>query len=353
MRKTINDLLRDNIKKLTSYQSARDEFSGTANIYLDANENPFPALYNRYPDPHQKELKLELSKINNVVPSNVFIGNGSDEIIDLLIRAFCKPGKDSIVTLSPSYGMYDVSAAVNDVEVIKYKLDSNFNMDASQLLKACTKDTKIIFLCSPNNPSGNAFPLEDILFLIDNFEGIVAVDEAYIDFCENDSLVAHIKTYTNLIVMQTLSKAFGCAALRVGMAFADKEMIAVLNKIKPPYNVNGLSQIKAIDVLKNQAAIKDNINEILNQRSYLAVSLTAYKEVLKVYPSQANFLLVKVLDANKLYNYMISKGIVIRNRHGQWNCDNCVRITIGTAEENQTLLNNLNKLYHAEDIVFG
>jgi histidinol-phosphate aminotransferase len=353
MRNSINDLLRDNIKKLTAYKSARDEYTGTANIYLDANENPFPKTNNRYPDPHQTELKIELSKMRSITPNNIFIGNGSDEIIDLLIRAFCNPGKDNIVTLEPSYGMYEVCAAVNDIEVVKYKLDCNFNIEPNQLLKACTKDTKIIFLCSPNNPSGNAFASDDLLFVIKNFEGIVAVDEAYIDFCKNESLIHHIENSKNLIVLQTLSKAFGCASLRIGIAYADENLIAVLSKIKPPYNINGYSQSNALRVLKEISLIKNNIDEILTQRDYLAVALTAYREVKKVFPSQANFLLVKVLDAQALYDYLISKGIVIRNRHGQWNCDNCVRITIGTAKENQTLLSNLNEFYHAEDIVFG
>ncbi len=353
MIRNIKDLLRDNIKHLEPYKSARVDFKGFAEIYLDANESPYPSSYNRYPDPHQLDLKKEISKKKNVPVANIFFGNGSDEIIDLLIRAFCNPGKDKILTLDPTYGMYAVCASVNDVGVIKLKLDKNFGFKAENLLSMCNDEVKIIFICSPNNPSGNAFSTEEILSIVENFEGIVVLDEAYIDFSKYSSLISYVNSFCNLVVLQTLSKAYAGAALRIGMAYADEDIIEVLNKIKPPYNISGLSQKEALRLIQNTDDVMVHVSEIKAERERVEVELKSYKEVLGIYPSETNFLLVRVVDATTLYGFLIKKGIVVRNRHGQWNCDNCLRITIGTKAENQFLLKNLNEYYNAEDIVFG
>jgi histidinol-phosphate aminotransferase len=353
MTKDINKLLRDNIREMSPYSSARDEFTGKAEIYIDANENPFDYRYARYPDPYQYKLKEKISKVRSMPVENIFIGNGSDEIIDLVIRAFCNPGKDNIVSMNPSYGMYKVSASLNDVKLKMVDLDSHFQLGFEKLKEEMDTETKVIFLCSPNNPSGNCLPIDEMLLLVKTFHGIVVIDEAYIDFCNQNSMKKYIHEHNNLLVMQTMSKAYGSASLRLGVAYAHEDIITILNKIKPPYNISVPAQEEGIAMLDKIERLEEEIEIIKNERERLTLELTAYKEVLQVYPSQANFLLVKVKDANALYTHLMGKGIIIRNRHGQKNCDNCVRITIGNPEENRKLINELNEYYHAEDIVFG
>jgi histidinol-phosphate aminotransferase len=349
----INNKLRANIRTLKPYTTARDEYKGSAEVYIDANENPFGKDYSRYPDPYQYKLKERIAEIKAVDQRNIFIGNGSDEIIDLVFRAFCNPGVDNVLALDPSYGMYQVSASINDITIKKIALDSNFELDFQDIYSAIDEKTKAIFLCSPNNPSGNCFPPDEMLELVSKFDGIVVIDEAYIDFCNQDSMKNYVLEYNNLVVMQTLSKAYGLAALRLGVGIMHEELIGVFNKIKSPYNISLSSQQAGLEALKDTEIIKEEIINIIEERERMKVELTAYAEVKQIYYSEANFLLVKVVDANELYNYLINNGIIVRNRHGQKNCDQCVRITIGTKEENQKLLQKLNEYYHAEDIVFG
>jgi histidinol-phosphate aminotransferase len=351
--KDINKILRDNVRKMQPYSSARDEFKGSADIYIDANENPFNDKYSRYPDPYQHELKSKLTAIRGIAEENIIIGNGSDELIDLVIRAFCNPGRDNILSMNPSYGMYKVSASLNDVALKLVDLNQYFQLDFAQLKAAIDVNTKVIFLCSPNNPSGNTLPMNEMIKLVEDFDGIVVIDEAYIDFTQTPSMNQYIGKYNNLLVMQTMSKAFSSAALRLGVGYAHTDIIKILNKIKPPYNINLPAQIEGINMLNKIEQLRAEIEIIISERDRLALELTAYKEVVQVYPSEANFLLVKVEDANALYNHLMNKGIITRNRHGQKNCDNCVRITIGTPEENRALLQTLNEYYHAQDIVFG
>jgi histidinol-phosphate aminotransferase len=347
----IQNLVRENVKKLKPYSSARDEFKGSAEVFIDANENPYDNGYNRYPDPRQLKLKAKISHWRKVPMENIFIGNGSDEVIDLVIRAFCNPGVDNVVGFNPSYGMYDVSAGINDVELIKVDLKPDFTLDFQALYDAITSHTKVVFLCSPNNPSGNEIPYKDVIQFIANVNALVVVDEAYIDFAYQESLINKINDLPNLLVMQTLSKAMGSAALRIGMGFAQKSVIDVLNKIKPPYNISEASQVEALKVFDRLDEINNQTTKIKSERSRLRMEFTRYKQVKDIFPSAANFILIRVDDANKLYNYLTSEGIIVRNRHGQKHCDNCIRVTVGTPDENDLLIYKLDEYYHAENIV--
>lgn len=330
----LEKLVRQNILDLKPYSSARDEFSGRDGVFLDANENPFGDL-NRYPDPQQKALKNKLSEIKSIPAEQIFIGNGSDEIIDLLFRIFCNPGKAKALTFSPTYGMYEVSAAINDVELIKTPLNGDFQIDFESAESSINQQNlKIIFICSPNNPTGNSIlNLEQIL---ETFEGIVVVDEAYIDFSENESYLSKIAQYPNLIVLQTLSKAWGLAAARVGAAFASTDIIALLNKVKPPYNISQLNQQAALKALGNREVFEKQKTLILAQKEILKTQLLNLPAVLKIYPSDTNFLLVEVVDADKIYEELVNKQVITRNRNKE--VANCLRITVGSPEENQQLL---------------
>lgn len=343
----IQDLIRPSIKALKPYSSARDEFKGSKEnlIFLDANENPFENGVNRYPDPQQLELKGLISDIKNVSKDNILLGNGSDEVLDLLIRMFCEPSKDNIIILPPTYGMYEVLANVNAVETFKINLsDETFQPEAATILEAANGNSKILFICSPNNPTGNSFKASTIEFLLKNFKGIVVIDEAYIDFSNEASWLDKLQQFPNLVVTQTLSKAFGMAGIRLGMCFASAEIIATLNKIKPPYNINQLTQDKAIEGLKKMTLVNSQISCLLDERTALIKALKKVDFIKKVYPSDANFLLVKVDDANKRYGQLIDFGIVIRNRTTQPLCNNCLRLTVGTKEENNRLIEHLKTL---------
>ena len=335
----LNKLVRENVKKLTPYSSARDEFKGKSGIFMDANENPFGNL-NRYPDPYQKELKSSVSKFKGVPEENIFLGNGSDEIIDLCFRVFCNPGKDKVLTFTPTYGMYEVSASINDIEILKVKLDENFQIDIKKADPYLTdKNLKLIFVCSPNNPTGNCMNYSDIEYIINSFHGIVVIDEAYIDFSDKPSFIKLVQKYPNLILMQTFSKAFGLAAVRVGMAFTNPAIIQYFNKIKPPYNISTINQKAALLKLEKIEDYKNQISKIKRERERLSKSLKKMKITEKVYPSDANFLLVKVTNADYIYKALVAKNIIIRNRSGVIN--NCLRITVGTRSENNKLINEL------------
>lgn len=342
----LQTLLRPNIEKLVPYSSARDEFHGEARIFLDANENsigsPLVKWYNRYPDPYQQKLKQKISQVKGVPPENIFIGNGSDECIDLLYRSFCNPGKDNVIILPPTYGMYEVSAAINDVEVRKAPLLENFQLDLLHMETLVDEHTKIIWICSPNNPTGNAMQHEDIETILNNFNGLVVVDEAYINFARQRSFISLLNEYPNLVVMQTLSKAWGLAGLRLGMAFASAEIVSVLNKVKPPYNISEPVQDLVLQALDRLEEVNEMIREIVRERERLATALKALSLVQHVYPSDANFLLVRVADARAVYGYLLANQIVVRDRSKVMLCDNCLRITVGTARENDELLNVLN-----------
>jgi histidinol-phosphate aminotransferase len=336
----INKLVRKNILSLKPYSSARDEFSGTDGVFLDANENPFGEL-NRYPDPHQKELKTKLSRIKSVPVENIFVGNGSDEVIDLTFRIFCKPGKDKALIFTPTYGMYEVSAEINDVELIKVPLTDSFQIDFKTLENYIDEENlKLIFICSPNNPTANS--LENIENVLQKFNGIVIVDEAYIDFSKASSFLSKISLYPNLIVMQTFSKAWGLAAARVGMAFSNDLIISLYNKVKPPYNVSGPNQKEALRALENVAEFEKRKSIILKQKTWLQNQLADLAVVIKIYPSDANFLLVEMTDANRIYNELVNQKVITRNRHNV--VKNCIRITVGSPEENRILIDALNKL---------
>jgi histidinol-phosphate aminotransferase len=341
---TLEKLVRKNVLKLKPYSSARDEFQGTASVYLDANENPYPSPFNRYPDPHQTKLKEKIAGIKNVLVNQIFLGNGSDEPIDLLIRAFCEPGADNILIAQPTYGMYTVSAEINNIEIKAVNLSSEFDIDVDSILETVNDHTKLIFLCSPNNPSGNLLNPEKIKQVLTQFQGIVIVDEAYIDFTNYPGFVPLIDTYPNLVVLQTLSKAWGLAALRLGMCFAGAEIIAILNKIKPPYNINILSQQTALEELHFEVRKNRRVSEIIAEREKLREGLTKIESIMKVYPSDANFLLVKIENARKVYEVLVKKGIILRDRSNVILCNDCLRITIGTQQENQMLLNELKQL---------
>ncbi len=344
----LEKLIRPNIAKLSPYQSARDEFVGNAEVFLDANENPLgsvgfsKALYNRYPDPHQKLLKQKIALLNEVSEEEVFLGNGSDEIIDLIIRAFCEPLQDEVIILPPTYGMYEVCGRINNVEIRKVNLNDTFQIKVDEVLNEINRKTKVIFICSPNNPSGNTMNPKDIITIINNFNGIMVIDEAYIDFDSDKTQLPLIHKYPNLIVMQTLSKAWGLAGIRLGMGFANKQIIDVISKIKPPYNINYITQKAAIIALDNKEQKNNFVDTINNQRILLEKIIPKMPEIVKVFPTNANFILVRVNDADKLYNYFVSKGIVLRNRNNQHGCDGCLRISIGTAEENYKLLSTWN-----------
>lgn len=340
----INKLLRKNITDLKPYSSARDEYTGEAMVFLDANENPFNQPYNRYPDPLQRELKEKISEVKEINPENIFLGNGSDEPIDLLIRAFCEPGLDNIVTFNPTYGMYQVAADINNIEVKKVSLTGNFDLDAEKLLETTNRNTKLIFLCSPNNPTGNSLNKEQIQKVIDNFEGLVVIDEAYIDFAPGKSFLPHLQENSNLVILQTFSKAWGMAGIRLGMAFASNEIISILNKIKYPYNLNILTQQKALELVKKTEEVKKWVKLLIAERVKMADLLKDFPFVIQVYPSDANFLLVKMYDAEGIYNYLVEKGIVVRNRSKVHLCEGSLRITIGSSEENETLLQALKEL---------
>lgn len=341
----LNTLIRPNIRKLIPYSSARDEYKGHASIFLDANENslgsPLIKWYNRYPDPMQWELKNKLSSIKGIAPEHIFIGNGSDEPIDLLYRAFCEPGIDHVILCPPTYGMYEVSANINNVAVKKVPLNQQFQLDLEALEEAIDAHTRIIWLCSPNNPTGNALYREDIEMILNNFDGLVVVDEAYINFSRHRSFIPDLADYPNLVVLQTLSKAWGLAALRLGMAFASEAIIEVLNKIKPPYNIGQPTQELALQALENIEDVNEMIRILVAEREQVATALRKLSPVLHVYPSDANFLLVKTIDAQKLYAFLTDKGIVVRDRSSVILCDDCLRITIGTPKENERLLDAL------------
>ena len=343
----INNLVRENVKLMKPYSSARDEFVDfdTVNmIFLDANENPFQNGVNRYPDPQQSSLKVVLAKQRNVKPNQILLGNGSDEVLDLIFRAFCEPKVDNVITLPPTYGMYGVLANLNDIENREVLLSTHFQPQVEMILETVDEKTKIIFLCSPNNPTGNSFSDESVVKLLENFNGLVVIDEAYIDFSEKESWLAKINEYPNLIITQTLSKAYGLAGIRLGICYATPALISVLNKIKPPYNVNELTQLRALERLSNPDKIKSEIVSIIAQRSALLKVLIDVKFVEKIYPTEANFILIKVDDANKRYDELITKGIVIRNRTTQPLCENTLRLTIGTEQENKKLIEALASL---------
>ena len=343
----IDTLVRNNVKKMSSYSSARDDFKKENEmklIYLDANESPFDNGINRYPDNKHDELKKVVSGIKNVNVNQVVFGNGTDEILDLIVRVFCNPSEDKIITLPPTYGMYDVIAKTNGVENIEIPLKSDFSIDKNEILKLSSKKTKILFLCSPNNPTGNSFDTNNLTDLIKSFKGIVVVDEAYIDFSSKQSLISLIEDNNNLIITQTMSKAYGMAGIRLGMGFSNEKIINYLNKIKPPYNINVLTERKALEELNKIDEIEKNISIVLDQRNLLVSCLEKLDFVEKIYKSDANFLLVKVDNADLRYNQLLENGIVVRNRSNQPLCQNCLRITIGTKNENTSLIKTLNEL---------
>lgn len=344
----INNLVRENIKSLKPYSSARDEYKDANTkemIFLDANENPFENGVNRYPDPQQNNVKDALSKIKGVDKKNILLGNGSDEVLDLIYRAFCEPNKDNIITLPPTYGMYSVLADINAIENRKVLLTDNFQPQVKQILKAADANSKILFLCSPNNPTGNSFTIETIKELLIKFKGLIVIDEAYIDFSEQESWLNRLEKYPNLIITQTLSKAYGLAGIRLGVCYASEEIIAILNNIKPPYNVNELTQQRALVRLQNLDEVKNEIAQLVSERKLLKKELECCVSFIeKVYPSDGNFLLIKVDDATKRYNQLIKLGVVIRNRTNQPLCENCLRISVGVCEENQKLLRSLKSL---------
>ena len=338
----LEQLVRPNIWSLAPYSSARDEYSGKeAHVFLDANENPYNAPYNRYPDPLQRELKVQLEKVKGVPAENIFLGNGSDEAIDLAYRVFCEPGQDNVVAIAPTYGMYKVCADINNIEYRQVLLDDDYQFQASQLLAACDSHTKIIWICSPNNPTGNSLNRDEIIKVIEGFEGIVIVDEAYIDFAQQLSLRQELPTHPNLIILQTMSKAWGSAAIRLGMAFASKEIIAIYNKVKYPYNVNQLTQQQAIEMLSDPFEVDKTVKILLQERTRLMQAFQELPICEQVYKTDANFFLARVTDAQKIYNYLVDKGIIVRNRTRIQLCHNCLRITIGTRSENNELLSAL------------
>ena len=344
MNMNINKLLRKNIQTLKPYSSARDEYTGEAMIFLDANENPFNEPYNRYPDPLQKKLKEKISELKNISAKNIFLGNGSDEPIDLLIRSFCEPGVDNIVTIDPTYGMYQVAADISGVEIRKVSLNENYDLNTTETLSATSRNTKLIFLCSPNNPTGNSLNKDAILEIVKSFSGIVIIDEAYIDFAPEKTILPELENYPNLVILQTFSKAWGMAGIRLGMAFASTEIIEILNKIKYPYNLNVLTQQKALELLEEKETVKNWVKLLIAEREKMVELFNEFPFVIKVYPSDANFVLIKMHDAKGIYNYLVDKGIIVRDRSKVHLCENSLRITIGTQKENETLINTLKEL---------
>lgn len=345
----VNTLVRANIAGLTPYSSARDEFSGEAKVFLDANENslgsPLKKWYNRYPDPHQKAIKQKLAQIKGIAAEHIFLGNGSDECIDLLYRCFCNPGKDNVIICPPTYGMYEVSANINDVEVKKVSLLPNFELDLSGIEDAIDNQTKLIWICSPNNPTGNSLKRLDIESLLNNFKGLVIVDEAYINFSKQKSFVQELTEYPNLVVLQTLSKAWGLAGLRLGMAFASTAIIEILNRVKPPYNINQATQELVLTALEEVGQVNDMIRLLVDMRDALAEVFASMPTVERVYPSDANFILVKVKDARAVYEFLLSKGIVLRDRSNVQLCGDCLRITVGSEQDNTLLVDAMQDWY--------
>ena len=335
----LQDLVRPNIWKLSPYSSARDEYSGhDAHVFLDANENPYNQPLNRYPDPLQREVKPLIAKHKGVRESQIFLGNGSDEAIDLVYRCFTIPGKDNVVAIEPTYGMYRVCADINDVEYRPVRLDEHFQMSANKMLAACDADTKVIWICSPNNPSGNLIDRGEIERVLMSFDGIVVIDEAYSDFSKQAPFRLDIDRYPHLIVLNTMSKAWGCAAIRMGMAFAHEDIIGLFNKVKYPYNINLLKQEKAIELLRKPYDVEKWVALLLEERTHLMSAFRLLPICKQVYPTDANFFLARMTDAQRIYNYLIEKGIIVRNRSRVTLCDNCLRITIGTKAENTQLL---------------
>ena len=341
----LQNLLRENIKNLTPYSSARDEFQGEASIYLDANENaygsPLENNYNRYPDPLQFQVKTKITAIKGVPPRNIFLGNGSDEAIDILFRSFCRPGTDNVILVPPTYGMYQVSANINDIEVQNIPLTTEYQLNLEGIAEAINPNTKLIFVCSPNNPTGNSINREDVETLLANFNGIVVVDEAYINYSRQKSFIQELTEYGNLVVLQTLSKAWGLAGLRIGIAFASEEIIEVFNRIKPPYNINEASQQLALQALDNIEQVNGWIKETLAERDKLVLGLKNLNFVLDIYPSDANFILVKTASPKEIYLFLVEKGIIVRDRSKVELCEGCLRITVGTPTENIQLLDTL------------
>ena len=341
MKKDINSLVRSCIAALTPYSTARDEYKGELGIFLDANESPYENGYNRYPDPHQKALKAQIAAIKGVAAENIFIGNGSDEAIDLVFRVFCEPRVDNVVAIAPSYGMYKVAAAINDVEIREVQLGEEFSLPVEAILAATDDNTKVVFLCSPNNPTGNSFPREDMLRLADEFEGMVVVDEAYIDFAEAESLKSEIAQRPNVIVLQTMSKAWAMAGLRVGLALADKRVVELMSQVKYPYNINVATRSIVSGLLTK--GIGAEVVEIKAQRAVLAEALKGMKMVQRVYPSDANFVLARFDDADAVYDFLIADGIIVRNRNRVKGCEGCLRLTVGLPEENEKLIKSLKR----------
>jgi len=342
---SIDKIIRENIKNLVPYSSARDEYKGEASVFLDANENafgsPLDQQYNRYPDPLQYKVKKRLSDIKGVPPRNIFLGNGSDEAIDVLFRSFCNPGVDNVILVPPTYGMYEVSANINDIKINKVPLTEEYQLNLEGIAEAINEQTKMIFICSPNNPTGNSINRDDIETLLANFSGLIVVDEAYINFSRQKTFIQELTEYANLVVLQTLSKAWGLAGLRIGMAFASEEIIEVMNKVKPPYNINEASQELALKALQNVDQVNGWIKEILLQRDRLVLTLKDYDFVLDIYPSDANFILVKTKAPKEIYNFLVNKGIIVRDRSKIDLCEGCLRITVGTPAENDILLQTL------------
>ena len=340
--KSLEELTRKNIWSLAPYSSARNEYAGReARVFLDANENPYNQPFNRYPDPLQLELKEVLSKLKRVPAECIFLGNGSDEAIDLPYRCFCEPGRDNVVAIEPTYGMYKVCADINDIEYRTVLLDESYQTTAEKLLAATDEHTKIIWLCTPNNPTGNCLDRDEVMKVIQQFEGLVIVDEAYSDFSSQQPLRTELDKYPNLIVLNTMSKAWGCAAIRLGMAFASKEIIGIFNKVKYPYNINLLSQQQALEALKRPIDVEEWVRILLQERGRMMEAFSILPICEKVYPTDANFFLAKMTDATKIYNYLVDRGIIVRNRTRVQLCDNCLRITIGTKSENSELLSAL------------
>jgi len=342
----IQDLIRPNIKALKPYSSARDEFQGNSDamIFLDANENPFENGVNRYPDPQQRTVKSLLSEIKDIPKQNILLGNGSDEVLDLIYRAFCEPNQDNIIILPPTYGMYSVLANINAINIKSVQLDANFQPKVDAILNEADSNSKLLFLCSPNNPTGNSFEAKSIERLINEFKGIVVIDEAYIDFSNEESWARKLDEFPNLIITQTLSKAYGMAGIRLGICYASSDIISVLNRIKPPYNVNELTQQKAIQQLKQYDLTQQQVLDILGERDSVVDTLKSINYISKIYPSDANFVLAKVDDATKRYDALIKNGVVVRNRTTQPGCENCLRFTIGTQAENKILIDTLKSI---------
>lgn len=340
--KPLKELTRPNIWALKPYSSARDEYSGkAASVFLDANENPYNTPNNRYPDPLQKELKALIAPVKKVNPEQIFLGNGSDEATDLLFRAFCRPEVDNVVAIHPTYGMYEVCADINDVEYRKVLLDGNFQFKAEDLLKASDENTKLMFLCSPNNPTGNNLDAKEIIALLQAFQGIVVIDEAYIDFSSQPSFIGILDEYPNLIILQTFSKAWGCAAIRLGMAFASPDIIGIFTKIKYPYNINLLTQQEALRMMQRHYEVQRWVSTLLEERARLMEAFARLSCCKKVFPTDANFFLTRVTHAKAIYDYLVDQGIIVRNRSNVTLCEDCLRITVGTRPENDTLLEAL------------